>query len=103
MEKLPVAVVIYYRSKPETARIAVDELTKLITTVRELEPQCLGINLHVDESDPSRIMLYERWVDRDSYFGDHMQTPHLLGFRERAAEFLAGPPEITVWETAVEV
>ena len=103
MEKLPVAVVIYYRTKPDTANAAADELTKLITTVRELEPLCSEINLHIDENDPTRIMLYERWQDRESYFGEHMQTPHLTAFRERATEFFAGPPEITVWETKVEV
>ncbi len=103
MEKLPVAVVIHYRTKPDTASLAADELTNLIKTVRELEPLCSEINLHIDENDPTRILLYERWLDRESYFGDHMRTSHLLSFRERAAEFLAGPPEITVWETAVEV
>jgi quinol monooxygenase YgiN len=103
MEKLPVAVVIHYRTKPDTAAEAANELAKLIATVRELEPLCSEINLHIDENDPTRILLYERWANRDAYFGDHMQTPHLTAFREHAAEFFAGPPEISVWETKVEV
>ena len=38
-------------------------------TVVAEEPACLGITIHQDVSDPTRILLHEEWVDKASYVG----------------------------------
>jgi quinol monooxygenase YgiN len=83
--------------------LAVEQLTGLISTVVAEESDCLGINLHRDPKDVESLLLYELWTSEAAYFGDHMHTPHLLDFRERAVQFLDGPPEITVWDTLAEL
>ena len=98
-----VAVLIHYRAKPGMADVAAQELSALIATVASEEPACLSINLHRDLGDPASLMLSERWIDKDSYLGEPMRTPHILSFIERAGGFLAGPPEISIWESLSEV
>lgn len=102
MSTPPVTVVIVYRARPGNAEVARAELAALISTVVATEPACLGIVLHQDVDDPTRFLLYERWVDKESYVGDHMQTPHIRAFIGRAGAFLAGPPEIAFWRSVGE-
>jgi quinol monooxygenase YgiN len=93
-----ITVVVRYHARPEHAAQAARELTALVTAVVD-EHACLGIELLQDPDDPTRFLLYERWTGRETYLGDHMRTPHLGAFVERAREFLAAPPEITLWQT----
>jgi quinol monooxygenase YgiN len=97
-QKEPVAVLIHYRAKPGMADTAARELSALIATVLAEETACISIDLRRDVQDQERLMLYELWVDKESYQGDHMRTPHILAFIRRAGEFFTGPPEITFWE-----
>jgi quinol monooxygenase YgiN len=92
-----VTVVIDYRARPGNADACRRELTALVAIVVEREPDCHGIELLVDVDDPHRILLVERWSSRAAYFGPHLETPYLNDFRERAAGFVAGPPEIRCW------
>lgn len=78
--------------------MALEELTDLVSIVVEKEPQCLGIRLYQDPKEETRFLLYERWKDHAYYLGPHGETPHLQAFIQRAREFLAGPPQITIWE-----
>jgi len=103
MTQEPVVVVIHYQAQPAESTRAITELRALIREVVALEPDCLGIRLHVDAGDPSRIMLYERWTSQAAYAGPHMQTPHLGAFIAKAGEFLAGPPSIEYWRLTDDV
>jgi quinol monooxygenase YgiN len=95
-----VTVVIYYRAQAGKEEAAVRELAALIETVVAREPACRGIEMLQDTADPARILLYERWVDKASYVGPHLQTPHILAFlQQRAGELFVGPPDITFWGT----
>ena len=93
-----VIVVITYRALPGHGATALRELTALIRDVVALEPDCLGIRVHHDPVDDTRILLYEEWTSRKAYTGPHMQTPHIQAFIGRAREFIAGPPIIEFWE-----
>lgn len=95
-------VIISYRAQPEKADTALRELAGLIATVVATEPDCRGIRLYQDPSDPTRFLLYERWTSREAYLGDHLHMPYLESFKARAPEFLAGPPEITFWSLRAE-
>lgn len=97
MAAQPTAVTVVYRAQPGQQERTRRELAALIA-LAAAERGCLGIRLHEDADDGTRFLLYERWADRDSYFGEHMRTPHLQAFIQRAGEFLAGPPELTAWQ-----
>jgi quinol monooxygenase YgiN len=103
MKNESVAVLIHYRALPEVAEAAANELAKLIEIVAAEERDCLSIVLHRNPDDPSSLMLYERWTDSAAYLGEHIQTPHILSFMERAPEFFDGPPQISIWESLSEV
>ena len=98
MSAIPVTALIHYRAQPEKADIALAELASLIATVISRESECLGIRLYRDPADAERLLLYERWSDGEYYTGPHMETPHLQSFIARSGEFLAGPPDITLWQ-----
>ncbi|MBA3316479.1 MAG: antibiotic biosynthesis monooxygenase [Gemmatimonadales bacterium] len=44
----------------------VRELTELIATVVAPEPDCRGIRLYQDPTDPTLILLSEQWTGRDA-------------------------------------
>lgn len=90
-------VIIRYRTRPDRHDEAVRELSSLIATVVAKEPDCKGIRLLEDGSDPTSLLLDERWTSREAYLGPHLQTPHLLAFKEKSAAWFAGPPEISFW------
>jgi quinol monooxygenase YgiN len=98
MPRNPVTVLIVYQALPGRADEGVAALARLVDVVVAEEPACLGITIHQDVSDPARVLLHEEWVDKASYVGPHMTTPHILAFIERAQELFAGPPDISFWD-----
>jgi quinol monooxygenase YgiN len=102
MSQAPVKVLIVYQAKPGKADDGLSALAALVATVVAEEPACLGIEIYQDVSDPTRILLNEDWIDKASYVGPHMQTPHIRCFIERAPELFAGPPDISFWERRAE-
>jgi len=97
-----VTVVIHYQAQPGQSGTARRELAALIEKVVASEPDCLGIQLLVDEDDDTRFLLYERWTGRAAYTGPHMQTAHIQEFITKAPSFMAGPPAITYWQLTLE-
>ena len=98
MPRTPVTVLIVYQARPGKANEGIGALSSLVETVVAEEPACLGITIHQEAFDPSRILLLEEWIDEAAYVGPHMQTPHLRAFIERAPVLFAGPPDISFWE-----
>lgn len=98
-----VTVVIRYVALPGAAEPALAALSALVATVVSEEPDCLGIRVYRDLSEPGRILLDEEWTSREAYLGPHLTTPHMRAFIERAPELFAGPPEITFWERRADV
>ena len=103
MTEEPVVVVIRYQAQLGRGERASTELRALIREVIAREPDCLGIRLHTDAGDPTRVLLYERWTSQAAYAGPHLQTPHLGAFIAKAGEFLAGPPVIEYWHLMDDV
>jgi quinol monooxygenase YgiN len=99
---MSVAIVINYTALTGKEDEAVRELESLISTVVERESDCLSIALLQDPDARAKILLYEIWTSREAYFGEHMTTPHIVAFRERAGEFFADAPTITAWNAVTE-
>ena len=92
-----VVVLVSYRSLPEHAHTARREIGKLIASVLAIEPDCSGITMLQDASEPTRFTLVEHWPSQELYLGPHMQQPHIQSFIQDAGTFLAGPPDISFW------
>lgn len=90
-------VLISYRARPEHADTAAREIGKLVASVQALEPDCGGITMLRDASDPTRFTLVEHWPSQAVFLGPHMQQPHIKTFIEGAGAFLEGPPDISFW------
>lgn len=90
-------VLVSYRSLPEHAATAKRKIAELIATVQATEPDCGGITMLQDTSDPTRFTLIEQWPSQEVFLGPHMQQPHIRAFIQSAGAFLAGPPDISVW------
>lgn len=103
MSATEVTVIIRYRCQPGLADLACRELSALVAIVRREEPDCHGITIVQNEDDPCDFTLVEAWSSREAYAGPHLRTPHLLAFKERAPQFMAGAPEITYWREACRV
>ena len=89
-------VLVKYKAQPDKGIDAVSEITKLIEKVKQ-EPHFKKITLHVDPKDNTNILLYEEWSDESYYNSEHMNTVHLKEFIANSRNFLAGPPEISLW------
>jgi quinol monooxygenase YgiN len=98
-----IVVLIDFKIQPGRESLATQVMTSLIATVRREEPACSGITMIRDAADPTRILLYELWPDRDSYMGPHMETRHIKAFQAQAGELFAGAPAITFWDIVSSV
>lgn len=96
-----IIVLVKYKTQPGKSEEAVGHMTRLLEQVKK-EPHFIGIKLHVDPKDATNILLYEEWDNADYYNNEHMKTPHLQKFIGEARNFLAGPPEISLWKIATE-
>lgn len=94
---MPIVVLVRYEAQPGKEDVALREIINLVAMAKA-ESACLGISIFRGDGDDRRILLHERWTDQETYFGPHMQTPHIQAFIQRAGEFLAGPPDISVWQ-----
>ena len=88
-------VLVSYRTLPGQAETAKRRIGDLIAIVRAVEPECGGITMLQDASDPTRISLIEHWPSRGAFLGPHMQQPHIRSFIQSAGDMLAGPPDIS--------
>ena len=96
-------VVVSYRVLLDQVDTALREIGALIATVQATEPDCHGITMLQDANELTRITLIERWPSQELFLGPHMQQPHIQLFIQAAGTFLAGPPEISFWNTVSSV
>jgi len=69
---------------PEDMGSAV-ECARQVAAATTAEPGCLLYAFGIDVARPTRLLLSERWRDRDSLTA-HFETPHLLRFRAQLRE-----------------
>lgn len=101
MSNKQTSVVILFQAKPGKEEELRQAMMELIPPVIA-EPQCIGVNLHQDDDDPTKFMLYENWADKDYFTGEHMRTPHLQAYIDRSGDLLAAPFQIAYWNPLSE-
>lgn len=96
MAEAKVTVVAVMRAKEDKQDEVLRELEALIEPTRG-EEGCINYDLHRGAENPAEFMFHENWRSRQD-LETHLQQPYLLRFMEVAADLLAGPAQITLWE-----
>jgi len=95
-----VTVIARIKAKPGMAETVKNEVLALVAPTRA-EAGCINYDLHQAADDKSVLMLYENWVSKED-LDKHLAMPYLEAFKAKAAELLAEPLDITLWEMISE-
>ena len=90
-------IVIAYQTQPDKVEAGHQALADLIKIVVREEKDCIGIRMHRDTSDPSKILLWEEWTTEEAFRGPHMETPHIKAFQALIPDLYVGPPVASYW------
>ncbi|WBM74831.1 putative quinol monooxygenase [Saprospira grandis] len=86
MKEQKLTIVAQLEVKAEKVEFIKEELFKLVKATR-LEEGCIVYDLNQDFKDPNSFLIYELWESR-ALWEQHMQSEHLLAYREAAADAL---------------
>jgi quinol monooxygenase YgiN len=79
-------IVARVEAKPGKAQELVAAQTALVQVVRQ-QPGCILYELFEDDTQPGKVIFFERWKDRQSWEA-HMQGPHMDAFRQNAGAWI---------------
>lgn len=80
---------------------ALDTIKELMDGVAK-EEGTLFYSVNANEKDPNTLVMIERYRDQEA-LDAHGSTPHFKEFMGKASGFLAGKPEIKVYEELASV
>ena len=96
MSEAQVTVVARCQAKKGMEERVRGEILALVEPTRA-EPGCINYDLHVAADDPGQFLLYENWTSKGE-LDKHLAMPYLERFKGLAAELLAAPIEIVLYE-----
>jgi len=91
-----VSVIARMQAKEGKEKALRQELAALIGPTRA-EPGCITYVLHQSVEDKNSFMFFEHWADKKD-LDEHLKTPPIQAFMEKAGKLLDGPVSITLWE-----
>ena len=77
----------------------VQSLRKVITKVRQNEPDTLMYDIHYNVDNPTEIFLYERYKDKRAWEVTHMSAPYIKELLAELPNYLEVDAEVTYYET----
>ena len=89
---MTIRVVAHLISRPETLRETRAALEALIEPTRA-EDGCIRYELMQNNADPCDFTFYEEWTS-DAALDAHLESQHLVSFKDRAESLLANAPDI---------
>lgn len=96
-EVVVVAIVTAVEGKSEQA----EALIRTIIPPTHAEEGCIAFALHRDLDDLHKLVLVERWSDREA-LERHLATDHLAAFRARMPDVAGAPVQVMVMEPLLE-
>jgi quinol monooxygenase YgiN len=90
MRQTEVTVLATLRLFPEFVDQGMRDLVAFARSVRKHEPACSGIEIVQDVDDPTQVTMIERWSDRATYEGPHLETEHMKSFIELSSRYFDG-------------
>jgi quinol monooxygenase YgiN len=64
------------------------------------EAPCISYQLHLDETDPKKIMFYEKWESKED-LDKHLQMPYLVRLKELMPSLCEGSPDMNIWKKVI--
>lgn len=95
MQKNEVTVLATLRLFPEYVDQGMRDLLAFARSVRKHEPACTDIEIVQDIDDPTQVTMIERWSDRSTYEGAHLETEHMKSFIEQSSRYFDGAASIS--------
>lgn len=80
-----VTVLASFNIKPDKQAEADEALKEMGEAVQANEPGALAYAIHHDEKDPTRIVFFEMYTDRDA-FKAHTGSPHFMALQGKLAQ-----------------
>jgi quinol monooxygenase YgiN len=96
MQKHELTVLARFRAKMGMEAEVLRAITSLIAPTKA-EEGCVNYDLHRAQDNPALFFLYETWRSRQD-LDDHLATPYLREFLEKAPALLAEPVDISFWD-----
>jgi quinol monooxygenase YgiN len=96
MAEKKVTVMALIKVKAGLEEKARNELLLLLKPTRA-EKGCINSDLHQSLDHKNHFMFYENWVSKKD-LDEHLSMPHMKSHLEKFKDFLAGPPELMLWE-----
>ena len=72
-----------------------DDMQKVVEATRR-EEGCINYDFAVDITDPTRLIVFERWRDHEALDG-HIGSPHMTAWRAAGAALGAPERHLSVW------
>lgn len=94
-----VIVIVRYTAQSGKESQALSAITELVAKANSVESRTGTISILRNVADKRFITLIEKWPSQERFIGPHMAQPHIVQFIERSSEFLAGPPDISFWNS----
>lgn len=79
-----ITVIAGFNIREEKRAEAEEALAEMAAAVESGEPGALAYAIHRDEKDPTRIVFFEMYTDRDA-FKAHTGTPQFIAFQQKLA------------------
>ncbi len=77
-------ILAQFKIQPGKEAEAEKALNEMAAAVEANEPGALAYAIHREEKDPTRIVFFEMYTDRDA-FKTHTGTPHFMAFQQKLA------------------
>ena len=91
-----ITLVAIAQAKPGKENVLEETLLALVPQTRQ-EAGCINYDLHRSLNKPGMLMFYENWVDRAA-LEKHGMMPYMVDLRAKAADLLAEPLQIELYE-----
>ena len=92
------ALIVRFKAKKGKEREMEHILRKVIDKVRQNEKDTLFYDMHRKIGDPTEIVFYERYTNRDAWEVTHCSKPYIKGLLNELVDHMECEIQITEYE-----
>lgn len=85
---MSLSIIATIQAQPEHQETVREALSAMLAPTRA-EIGCMQYDLHVDQADPNRLVMIERWHD-DAALDAHIASPHMAQLKAVIGDKTAG-------------
>ena len=92
-------VIVSLHVKPGMVDQFLEVIAENSRASRREEPGCLRFDVHRDNNDPNRFILYELYADKRAFAEEHCAAPHYEKWRAASAGLLEPGGQVNTFAT----